>query len=347
LSIIVDPRNARAVLVGTATYLSPELGDLPETATNVYELSDALTGPRGFLDRAYVRPMVDPHNARNVLDALSEQSGIDDGLLLFYYTGHGLLGSNDLCMGLPDSIPGERSVQRTSLQARELFAAMHRVTAKYKVAILDCCFSGLAFDASSAADIHLLTAANRTGKARSDRDRTVFTRELLHLLGNGIPDGPRCLDLTTIYRRLAVVVPRPSPNLVPTPWQRAANWTGDLCLARNVAYGTARTTEGLLARARFAEQTSKLKRTGPDPVKTAVELFEGIVADAVEQFPDRDDTVAFRHFHASLVARAGDTRKAIELLETLIRERRNTVTPDHLLKSAQASLEHWKRHRFV
>lgn len=345
MSIIVDSHNARAVLVGTATYLSPELSDLPETVKNVNWLADALTGPNGFLDGAYVRPMVDPHDSRQVLEAIAEQDCINDGLLLFYYTGHGLLDPEEsLYLGMQDSDPDGWSVHRTSLPASELFAAMERVTAKYKVAILDCCFSGQAFDLASTAEIHLLTAADGTGQAQSDQDLTVFTRELLNLLDHGVPDGPRYLDLTTIYRRLAVAVPRPFPKRVPTPCQRAVNWTGDLCLVRNVAYRTARTKAGLLARARFAEQMSRLENTGPDPVKTAIELFEGIVADAMEEFPDGDDTVRVRHFHASLLGQAGEVRKAVELLETLIRERRNTTTPDALLKSAQASLEHWKQH---
>ena len=344
MSIIVDPQNARALLVGTATYISPELGDLPETVTNVYELSDALTGPDGVFDLAYVQRMVDPLNAQKVLDVLSEQGGRDVELVLFYYSGHGLLGPNhSLCLGLPGSAPGDSSVQRTSLQAGELFAAMKGVQARYKVAILDCCFSGRAFDIPASSDIHLLTATDKTSKARSDRDRTAFTRELLYLLCKGIPDGPRYLDLTTIYRRLAIVLPTHLPKRFPTPSQRSVNWTSDLCLARNVAHGTARTRKGLRARARFAEQVSSLRSRGPDPVKTAVELFEGIVADAMLQFPADDDTVRFRHFHASLVGRTGDTRRAIELFETLIRERGNAVTPDALLEPLQAGLDHWRR----
>ena len=312
--------------------------------TGLYELADAISGPDSAFDRSYILPIPDPGDAHEVLDTLARQGGRTVELVLFYYAGHGLRGPGDsLCLGLPESAPAEGAVQRTSLQARDLFAVMERLHATYKVAILDCCFSGLAFDIPSATGIHLLTATNKTSKARSDQERTAFTRELLRLLRTGIPDGPPYLDLATIYRRLAILLPASFPKRYPVPWQRSVNWTGDLRLARNAAHGTGRTLEGLRARARFAEHMSSLRSRVPDPARTAIELLEGVVADAVLEYPAEHDTVHFRHLHASLVGQAGDAREATEMLEALIQEL-SSVSPDHsALEALKGSREHWRR----
>jgi hypothetical protein len=96
---------------------------------------------------------------------------------------------------------------------------MRQVRAEHQVAIIDCCVAGRALDAPEASAIHLLTAVGRAKKALSPEGQecTGFTSALLCLLcllcllAEGVPEGPEHLDLTTVYRHLAVTLPGARP----------------------------------------------------------------------------------------------------------------------------------------
>ncbi|MFF8367262.1 caspase family protein [Streptomyces lydicus] len=344
--LVPSPRRSAAVLVGTATHVVPStLPPLPQAAGSVAALADALTGPAGGFDPAAVHRRVDPRTPADVFRLLPAPAGDPLDVLLFYFAGHGLRGADKrLCLALPGSVDDRQRTERTSLPVTAVFQAMRQVRAEHRIAVLDCCFAGLALDAPDASDIHLLVAAGRGKRAFTPEDhtRTGFTTALLRLLTEGVPDGPEHLDLTTLYRHLAVTLPAAR---LPEPLQRAFNATGDLALFRNPAHGTAHTRPGLLARARFADQVKALGLAGrPRRLAQAARLFEAVARDAAAHLgPVDPDTLRFRHVHASATGEAGDPYTACALLERTVTDWQPLAPPDDpALAAARASLHHWR-----
>ncbi|WP_326602798.1 caspase, EACC1-associated type [Streptomyces sp. NBC_01800] len=340
--------RSAAVLVGTATHVLPgTLPSLPQAKASVAALAAALTGPLGLLDPSAVHCRIDPQIPGDVLRLLPVPGGDELDLCLFYFTGHGVRGEDQrLCLALPGSVDDEKSAERTSLPVAAVFQAMRQVRAVHKVAIIDCCFAGRALDASEAADIHLLTAVGRTRKALSPegQEHTGFTGALLRLLAEGVPEGPEYLDLTTVYRRLAVTLPG---TRLPAPLQRAFGASGDLALARNPAHGTACTRQGLLARARFAEQVKVLGLARrPGRAVLAARLFEGIVTDAARELgPIHRETLLYRHVHAAATGESGDPGRACALLERTVADWETVASAgDTGLDAARASYAYWRSH---
>lgn len=338
--------RSAAVLVGTATHVVPStLPPLPQAAASVAGLAAALTGPLGLLDPSAVHCRIDPQVPDDALRLLPAPSGDELDLCLFYFAGHGVLGEDQrLCLALPGSVDDEKSAERTSLPVANVFQAMRQVRAEHKVAIIDCCFAGRALDAPEAADIHLLTAVGRTRKALSPESQvcTGFTDVLLRLLTEGVPEDPLHLSLTTIYRRLAVTLPDAG---LPPPMQRTFGASGDLALSRNPAHGTACTGQGLVARARFAEQVKALGLAGrPRRVVQALCLFEDIVTDAIRELgPTHRETLLYRHAYAAATGESGDPGRACALLKRIVADW-ETIAPAGgvELEAVRASHDHWQ-----
>lgn len=319
--MLPDRLNSRAVLVGTATY-TKGLPQMPHAAANLTDFSTCLAE---VLDASSIIPYVDPTSALLILDRLSALADLRLDLLLFYYVGHGLRDIQDqLCLALPGSVDNGHDARPTSLPGDAVFSILRRSSATHRVVILDCCYSGLALDEVSAADLHLLTATSRTEKARFDENErnTAFTGELLELLSKGVADGPAWLDLDLIYRRLDVVL---TADDRPVPQQRAVNLSADLVLGRNFGHGSAHSPEGLYSRARYADKVGRAGRAAQ-----AAELFAGIVADAPE-------TAIYQRAHARWIGEAGQPAEAVAILDELIRSRASGVDLDN----ARASREYW------
>ncbi|WP_055591441.1 caspase family protein [Streptacidiphilus griseoplanus] len=349
---VPDRRRSVAVLIGTATHVAPSrLHPIPQVTADVTALAEVLTGPLGILDPSGVRSRVDPHTAGEVLDLVPggrPAGGLD--LLLFYFAGHGVLAEDDrLCLALPGTVDEPGRTARTSLPVDAVLEAMRGVRARYKVAVLDCCFSGRAMEAPAAASIHLLTATGPTRKARyGDGSRfTGFTGALLELLSQGVPEGGEYLDLSTVHRRLAVSLPA-APEPCPVPAQRAVGSTGDLALAVNAAHGQRRTRRGLAARARFALELRTLGLSGrpgqEDRLRQAVRVMREVAEDGAEALGRTDPLVlSYRHAHASLLGESGSAERALACLDAVVADW-EAAAPSGApgLTAARASRDHWR-----
>ncbi|MGH3940340.1 MAG: caspase, EACC1-associated type [Pseudonocardiaceae bacterium] len=337
---IPDRLTSRALLIGTGSY-TQGLPQIPCAHANLVDISDALTGPAGILDPSGVMaPLVDPPSASIVLNRLAALAADKADLLLFYFVGHGVLDRTDkLCLGLPGSIDNHTDARRTSLPIDDVFNVLKHSAAKKRVVIIDCCRSGMAIDSAAAAGAHLLAATNKVEKARfpetEEGRNTEFTGALLRLLRDGIPDGPEYIDLGLAYRHITVVLRAAG---LPIPSQCAINSSGELALSRNVAYGSARSVEGLHSRALFAQQVA-----GSGRFAHAARLWADIVADSSDEYSRTDaKTLRYRHAHASSLGTAGDPAKAVELLHEVIANLSGAMTSDTTaLKDAQASHDYW------
>ncbi len=223
--------------------------------------------------------------------------------------------------------------------------------ARQCVAVLDCCFAGLALHAPEAVRMHLLTAAGEGYQAgfldgRPDLP-TAFTGSLLDLLHAGVPHEGRHLRLGTLYRRLAVILPASAPPR-PDPTQRIIDDSADLALAVNPAHGTAHTRTGLCCRCDFALLARKAARRAADfddwsraarHLTQAVHEVRALTADATAALGRADpDTLYYRELLGVLLGESGDSESARAVLTELVTDLE--ADPDHVerLESVRARL---------
>lgn len=240
-----DPDRSFAVLIGSSSYQSNWLPDLPAVRNNLTDLDAALTHPEmgGISPERCIR-LTDPASVREVYRALREYAQRAEDTLIIYYAGHGLTGSlrNELYLALTDTGLDELPV--SALEFDMIRSVFEDCPAINRVLILDCCFSGRAaqgFMADSwlgqveVSGTYTLasTSANALAAAPPGARYTAFTGELLSLLHNGIPRGPELLSLGTIFRRLRHTL---GTRGLPIPTQRGTDTADLLALARNPAY---------------------------------------------------------------------------------------------------------------
>lgn len=327
LPLLPDRGGSWAVLVAVGAYR--ELPGMPEAPASLERLADHLSGPDGTFAPERVIRLVDPQSVPEVLDRVASVAARADGALLVYYAGHGVTSATGrLHLALPGTEDTPDQVARTALSADALFAAMGQ-RAAHRVALLDCCFAGLALDDPAAADLHLLTAVDRGRKAllNPDAQLTRFAEELLRLLQDGVPDGPEHLTLDLIHHHLAIALaqlPSPLPRTyqAPIPMQRTVDTSGSLVLARNRAHGTAHTEPGLRARAAFAyRQFAVRHRRQPWHQPQATRLLGTIATDAARSLgPTHPLTFQLRNAHAQAVGATEGPAAALALLTPLAAE---------------------------
>ncbi|NSC21304.1 hypothetical protein FM076_08815, partial [Streptomyces albus subsp. chlorinus] len=236
-----DPARSRAVLVGAAEY--EVLDDLPSVRNNVRRLAELLRGPDGWmLPEEHCVPLLDS-SREEVFKAVSAAAAAAEDALLVYYAGHGLLapdGTDALHLGLRGSHADELFFAVEYAPLRHLIM---KSRARHRVVVLDCCFSGSAAgpylnepggiaDHAAIEGACLITATARTrlALAPADEPYTAFTGELVKVLEDGVPHGPRLLDLDTVFRQVwreLRAKDRPEPE------QRSRNAGHRLVFARN------------------------------------------------------------------------------------------------------------------
>jgi hypothetical protein len=246
-----DPQRSYAVLIGTGSYCSDRLPDLPAVGNNLQGLSDVLTAPSlGGLpaDRCIV--VSDPSDPRALFRTLRRYAAAAEDTFLVYFTGHGQTGPrNELYLGLAETVPDELRVSALAFDL--LRDVLSDCPAANRVVILDCCFSGRAIQDMAGEEATILgqvgiegtyvltaTPVNAVALASAGATYTAFTGELLHLLRTGIPAGPDLLTYGEIYRQL---LHTETTRGLPTPRQRGTGTADLLALSRNPAVSTATT----------------------------------------------------------------------------------------------------------
>ncbi|GIE29613.1 hypothetical protein Ait01nite_026580 [Actinoplanes italicus] len=249
-----DFTESRAVLIGTARYDNPYLANLPAAANNVTELESRLTDSAysGFR-RENCASVVNPRSDREVLLPLAKAAEEARDLLFVYFAGHGILGENGgLRLGLRIS---QRKPPTMSVRFDEFSELILGSSARTKVVVLDCCYSGRATadlhmsgEADSPDDeaveqaaaqldtrgLYVLTssAGNKPSLAPEGERFTAFTGRLLDLIDSGIPGGPELLTMQALY---AAVDEELQHRKLPRPQQYNSNLAGEAALFRNRA----------------------------------------------------------------------------------------------------------------
>lgn len=286
-----DSAHSRIVLVGTSDYeQSNELPNLPAVRANLSGLEAVLTDPDGGVFTFDSCTIVDsPDSPGSLMRRLSRAAGEAEDVLLVYYAGHGVLGWNGdlhLCVRETD----QNQVSGTAVPFDWIRQTIQNSTARVRILILDCCFSGRAVGAMSSnsaaleqinvAGTYVLTSteANKISHAIPGERYTAFTGELIRLLdGRDSPPNSE-FTLEALYPRLSAAMSRRG---LPRPKAVLGDTAGSLALRKplirqdQVALQPTPTPETLPlvnvteVRPPFAPWTTQTAATGPTPAHTA------------------------------------------------------------------------------
>jgi hypothetical protein len=230
-----DRQASRAVLIGVGTYDHPErLHHIPAAANNLADLHQLLTAPSGSLSTQNCWTVANPASSAQIGHILEDAAEQATDTLLVYYTGHGVLDRRGrLHLALTGTHPDR--TRWTALPFSTLREAILDSPATTRILILDCCFSGRAFEALSdgpdavlgQADIagtYTITssARNETSFAPTGERHTAFTAALLAAAA-GTPGLPLDDLYTHTHRHL-------QRHGHPRPQRRATNAAGRIIL---------------------------------------------------------------------------------------------------------------------
>lgn len=243
--------GTRVVLMGTGTHdTAPDIPNVAAVPSTVDRLGRVLVERCG-LDPRHLTTVIDQATPE-LGGALAERAEQAEDVLLVYYVGHGLVslsGELYLASRITDRRPNRLGI--TALPYSQVRNCVLESRARTSVVILDCCFSGRAIGAlgDPVADVtamahisgtYVLTSSGREeiALAPPGADYTAFTGELINLLSDGIPRGPKDLTLRDVSRYLSRVLPAKG---LPKPRYEAREGAEDLVLAGNPAYQAAET----------------------------------------------------------------------------------------------------------
>jgi len=243
---LADPASSRVVLIGGTRYTN--LPPLPTVANNLTALAAAVADPALWgLPSGHCHAVADPGTPQAIDTAVRDAALAvrPDGLLLFYFAGHGMIDPRTGALHLAVTGTDRNAVHSTAVPFEWVRRWFLDAPAGARVVILDCCYSGRATDGmgepAAIADqieidrtcVLVAAPANRTALAPPDEPFTAFTGVLLDMMRHGVPGGPALLDLTTLYRQ-AVTTQRARNR--PLPQMRARNGGERIALVRNVAH---------------------------------------------------------------------------------------------------------------
>ncbi|MGW5383333.1 caspase, EACC1-associated type [Nocardia sp. NPDC003963] len=236
MTAVPDRSGSRALLIGVAHYTHADIPDIPSATANLTDLRRVLTAEDGGgFDAEHCTLLTDPGHSTQIGAAVSAAAHEAGEVLLVYFTGHGLLDRRGrLHLALTGSNPEFSQVGWTSVPFTMLREEILDSPARARILILDCCFSGRAFEAMSGGaglvagqtEIRgtytiVSSSANETSYAPAGHRNTAFTAAML-----AAAETPG-LSLDELYREADRILQRGGH---PRPQRRTVDIAGDLRL---------------------------------------------------------------------------------------------------------------------
>ncbi|MEV6851210.1 NACHT and WD repeat domain-containing protein [Actinoplanes sp. NPDC051411] len=241
-------RGVRVLLIGTDTHDSPDLESVAAVGRTFEALRDRLLHRCG-VPAAQLRTLRNPPTALSIAQAVSEEAGRAETVLLIYYVGHGLWSGGEVYLaarGTGKLTPGLAGHQAYAMS--QLREALSGCPASSVVVVLDCCFSGRAqleppaprpvFTLPTVHGAYLLGSAEQLALADPEQEYTAFSGELIELLDRGDPDAGPALTLDDAYFYLFETL---RARNAPWPQRLEAGGAGRLAIAPNAAFAVNRT----------------------------------------------------------------------------------------------------------
>lgn len=233
-----DPETTRVVLAGTSKFA--ELDDLPAVRGNLLALADFFKDA-WRLPGEHCTALSNPVIPRDLSKAVQQAVSQATETLLVYYAGHGLIDPRTGQLHLAVESTERASVHDSAVPYEWIRWEIEKSRAARRIVVLDCCYSARAFGVQSDAaalevdGTYLLAAAAETAVALSPPGEplTAFTGELITVLRDGVPNGPRFLDLDTVFARLST---RLATRDRPRPQRLCRNRLGQVPFVRNPGF---------------------------------------------------------------------------------------------------------------
>lgn len=250
----IDFSRSRAILVGTAHY-THGLKRMDAARNSLETMRGLLTGPLCGWPPECVKVFEDKTTRDGLNQEIAKLIHESTDVLLFYYVGHGqLLDGEHLGMALVDTHAEPEMRHSTSLRLDDLRTELkYRCSARVKLIILDCCFSGIATRniqgpgladqvrmATKVEGAYTLTASRASQKAVHQEGPvglTYFTKIFAEVVRDGIPGAGVQLTLKDIHKEVAARFLRldlPDGLLRPEPSVLAVDTAEELAFARNI-----------------------------------------------------------------------------------------------------------------
>jgi WD40 repeat protein len=241
---LLSGAGTRILLAGTGQHIpNSRLPDLPSVSDTIIDLADTLEECCG----ARPRKLPDPADPGVLGRELTAAAADAEDVLLVWYLGHGLLDARgELYLATQATDHLSDGLRYKALPYATLQEELGKSRARSVIVVLDCCFSGRASGVPYPTDLdgfatarlsgsYLLAAAAPEEQALAPPGElhTAFTGQLIRLLREGDPAGPREFTLDHVYRHLDRALPEMG---WPRPRRYASGRINELAFAPNPAY---------------------------------------------------------------------------------------------------------------
>lgn len=234
--ISIDINNSYAILIGSSDFPRDPINllPLPNVKNNISELKNILSDQTVIgLPESNISIFLNGTDNSSILEDIDIITKKTDDTLIFYYSGHGLLGerSRDLYLATARTTSESREVNALSFPLLKILFT--NSTARKKILIIDCCYSGKALGYLGHKESTIISAIDIEGTyaiaatppnkeaLSSDGDKfTLFTGKLLDILKNGLQNNKEYITLEDIYFEIYRDFSRrqdvPHPNKIST-----------------------------------------------------------------------------------------------------------------------------------
>jgi hypothetical protein len=231
--------DTRIVLVGTTHCPWDEefLPPVPHAKNNIDELYRLFTAADICgLDEGCIVRVLDWENASEITEQIARAAKEATDTLVVYYAGHGLYGDAENPLYLAAKKTTEERKAFNGVPVSLVRKAIHSSSARKRILILDCCYSGRAMDGllaptgakaavEPAIDIEgtygiAAVPANAKALAPPGEKFTRFTGALLEVLEKGLATGQQVLTLEDVFTE----VERKIGRMGDAPPPKRINW---------------------------------------------------------------------------------------------------------------------------
>jgi HEAT repeat protein len=210
-----------ALIVGVSEYVAG-LNPLPSATQDVHSVHKVLRDYGEFLDTNIIS-LTKPNTEelRQKLGDLFATKRKSDELVLFYYSGHGLINSQGTKAYLCSRLTEKDSLVATGISSDYLSDLMEECRAQ-KVIILDCCFSGAV--AKNIKHDHravILASSDVLEYSRSSETLSLYTKHIVAGIQGGAAAQNKIITASSLHEYVKPLIIAEQPDMNPQIWSHS------------------------------------------------------------------------------------------------------------------------------
>ncbi|PSR53963.1 hypothetical protein AHMF7605_10750 [Adhaeribacter arboris] len=250
---MIDHTNTVVLLIGASDFPEdPTITPIPNVKANISRFKESLINPEIVgVPEANITISLNETKSQieRKLHDLAEKTRHKKYTLLVYYTGHGMLSSEDYELYLTTHYTHKKYLESDGINIEDFKKDIKRSAASQKIVLLDCCHSGAIIgtmnDTASTiqAEIkgfegtYVMTSAAEDTPSLFPVDKpdqpTYFTGKLLEIINSGIESDCEYCSLREIYNKIEFDFRQAG---LPRPQQSNFNTADQFFFSRNKKY---------------------------------------------------------------------------------------------------------------